>query len=187
MRGNEFITRIAPMLGIDVAELVTIDRYLATAGMRAKAQGRAVPDITLKEGLRFPLALMASRTPAQAITDLHDVERFKMMARGISVENGKPQALKQLIGLRLSELEELPLIDVLARMAVHLAKGGDAGVWLKVDLGGPVTIQVEDEAFTGEIIFTGSMDSTHSHVDLRREATISRWTLAFIGANCVAD
>ena len=125
MRVQEFITKLAPMLGVDVAELVAVDRYLAIAGMRAKARGKAVPDITVREGLRLPLAVMASRTPAQAVTDLHDVERFKMIATGPRVVKGKPQALTQLIGLRLSELEELPLIDVLARMT--------PGLKLKVD------------------------------------------------------
>jgi hypothetical protein len=184
VRAAQFVEELSRKMGLVSGEAALVDRYLAQAGMRSKASGREYPNITATEAVRIPLALMCARTPARSVQDLRDVERFRMMSHGITVENGSIDNLKAVIGFSESEIENMDLIDVLAAVALYVAtpwrSAPRAMVWVEVNLGGAVTLQVKGGGFKGEITFIGVMDPGHS-MEFSRSSRLGPKIFAWIG------
>lgn len=196
MHAQEFVSFLANVLGpyVQEDELVSIDRYLAAAGLREKAQGRNYPDLKLTEALRILIGVMAARNPAQAAKDVSDYQRFRLLAHGIYTEKGDAAALKSYIGLSSEELEELELLEVLRRIVKHLILvpdlSGDlwsCSVQLVVFLDGPVEIFVGGELFRGRIQFTGAMDYIPHGGGFQRTSVIGKHELVQIGKNVTLD
>lgn len=185
MRAAEFVYQLAPKIGVDQAEVEAADRHLANAGLRAKSVGRDYPDLTTKEALRLPLALMCARAPSRAAADVADVEAFRLWPHGVEKKSGDPACLKRLIGLSIEEIAGMDLIDVLVAMARHLAApwGSKPNVlaWVEAHHGGPVMVQIDGDGFKGELMFAGVMDHV-ARADMTRTATLGIRTIAWIGA-----
>lgn len=191
MKTKEYITELAAKLGIEKSDIELADRYLAAAGLRQKASGRAVPDITTREALRILLGIMAARQPSQVVDDVLDVERFKLMAHGIMTERGSAENLKTAIGVSVAELEKMHLIDALERIAQfvgvpenqHFSPVGDpafADVYLEVIRSGVVSLKVDGGGFMGKIVFSGAMDLAGSH-EFHQVTTLGANAFAWIG------
>ena len=192
MRAAQFVHELAQKLCIPEAEVAAYDRYLANAGLRAKAEGRDYPDLTTKEAIRLPLALMCARTPARAAADLADVERFRLLAHRISTAAGNPANLKKVLGLSVAEIERMDLIDVLTvSVQAVAAPWGSAFhgpmVGIEVHLGGPVMLQVFGDGFVGDLTFVGAMDimaevgKPLTSTEFSRSATVGPGVMAWIG------
>jgi hypothetical protein len=69
LRAKAFVAVFAEWCGISPARALWIDRVLAEAGLRQKASGRAVPDVSLREAVSFAMALLlADDDPSTAAT-----------------------------------------------------------------------------------------------------------------------
>ncbi|WP_147147474.1 hypothetical protein [Reyranella soli] len=66
MHALQFVQEFATFTGQDYASLRVIDRALAERGLRAKAKGKRLPDVTLGEGVMFLLAVLANTQPTRA-------------------------------------------------------------------------------------------------------------------------
>ncbi len=190
---REHVSRLAEITGFEESELRTVDKFLADAGLRRKSLGRAYVQISTKESLLVLLGVMGA--PVKSVCDsyVEDVSRFSLLAHGIRTRDGSANELPALIGLSEADLGDMTLIDVLVRMARHLASLNPSGargsfggrVWIEVVTNGPVTIQIDSAGFRGEIQFVGPTATRFG--DGQRLATVSNFTLAWIGRNTEAE
>ena len=131
------------------------------------------------------VAVLCSRTPPQAVPDLRNVEEeFRLMAQGVKVEEGDVADLQRVIGLNVEEIENRNPIEVFAKVAQHVATPSEphTKVSIKVELAGPLTLQVNGDGFRGELIFGGDeAEGDWAPGELRRFATLGPKTFAWIG------
>ena len=173
MRVMQFINELSSKIANPLDELAAVDRYIAKAGLRDKGVGRNVPDVTTVEAMRVVVAVLCSRTPPQAVPDLRNVEEeFRLMAQGVKVEEGDVADLQRVIGLNVEEIENRNPIEVFAKVAQHVATPSEphTKVSIKVELAGPLTLQVNGDGFRGELIFGG--DEAEGDCGSRRIAPI---------------
>lgn len=122
MRATEFIEELASQTGIDVTELQTVDKALVERGLRRKARGRAVPDVTTQEGLRLLLGVTGARRLTLAAEYVEAVQALRPVA--MEDMRGKPldtSLLEDWFEVSRDDLQAMPLIDVLLRVCFLLA------------------------------------------------------------------
>lgn len=181
MKAPEFVERLAEVLGEPAPMVRAIDRALAEADLRAKGRGTNAPDMSVRDGLTILLGVLGARTASRADEDVKDMARFQFLVHGAIIEHGTLDALPSAVGMALSEIEGQPIIDVLSRIASHLAETGEgwgADVWLEVEIGGPIALQFRHGDITGELIFVGA--TSIRRTALRRIATVDGSVLAWI-------
>lgn len=184
MRPKELIDAMGPILGVPHYELVTVDRSLTLAGLRAKARGRTFPHVTRAEAVRLLLgvALDGNRTQAgEAVRAREAFALFPMIA---------PDAprLAELLGF--APTVGMGLVEAIGRVCGHLASGGAAGVFVAVEVtDGPISIVVDDHddtaPFRAELQFSGVL-AYAGHPGLETVRTIRPHVLRWIGENTAA-
>ncbi len=78
MHALQFVQEFAAFTGQDYASLRVVDRALADAGLRAKAKGKSMPDVTLDEGIMFLLAVLANAQPTRAAEAAREIAAFRI-------------------------------------------------------------------------------------------------------------
>ncbi|WP_350128756.1 hypothetical protein [Roseovarius sp.] len=184
------VIQLSAVCGGDMSEFRTVDKYLADGDLRRRAAGRQRLDATRREALRLLLGVMGAPVKSRPVQYVKDVQKF-----GLSyVDADDAKVVKRALGMTPDEMRNTDLLDVLDNLSLLLAdrRSGSSHaaefgprVWLEVEQGGHVSIQFDGDEGRGEAIFIGAVDFVST--DLKRTATVSDVTLAWIGANGVAD
>ena len=155
MKAPQLVEAMARYLNELQANVRSIDRCLAENGLRSQGRGVNAPEMTLRDGLRLLIGLMGRATiPAPIKTSQRSSGSKSMQSIEIKVD----RRLKELIGVSAKELDEIPLLEVLERVAWKLRGGTDVVVNFVVEEGSGAEVDVEFPAFSGEDRFTGLMD-----------------------------
>lgn len=186
---KETVVQLAAVCGGDMSEFRTVDKYLADGDLRRRAAGRQRLDVTRREMLRLLLGVMGAPVKSRPVQYVKDVQKFRLSH--VNMDRGDESDVEKAIGMTPDAIRETDLLDVLEQLSALLAERGDGWgprVWLEVEQSGYIAIQFDGDDCRGEAIFIGSLDFTAATVaDLKRTATVSSHTLAWIGANGVAD
>lgn len=184
---RENLDRMSEVLGVEMSELRTVDKYLADAGLRRKGVGRAPVQMTRTEMLRLLIGVMGAPVKSKPVEYVRDVSGFHAMTP-LRPEFGSLSELPVLTGLTASDIEKMPLLDTLTRICSHIADNWPdvAGhIWFRINRSGGAFIQIHggrDEAcqLRIEIPYTGARDPQYG--DMAQSATVSQHTLGWIGA-----
>lgn len=196
MHAQEFNVNLARITGFDETQVRTVDRALADAGLRQKASGRNLPDITLVEGVTLLLALCGAMkltsSDQLATTYRSFAANSPFSLTGVSVNRMEEDQLpddfmKKHFGFDKAALfgpERLNLIGAVSILCRHLAHeyNGEAYVGVEVQIGSFVSIQCDTGRMQMQIHFSGVMDAAGipGVETLRR---IRPEVLAWIGRN----
>ena len=187
---KEMVIQLSAVCGGDMSEFRTVDKYLADGDLRRRAAGRQRLDATRREALRLLLGVMGAPVKSRPVQYVKDVQKFRLS----HVHADGAEVVKRALGMTPDEMRNTDLLDVLDNLSLLLADRRSGGthatvfgprVWLEVEQGGHVSIQFDGDEGRGEAIFIGAVDFVS--MDLKRTATVSDVTLAWIGANGVAD
>jgi hypothetical protein len=142
MHALQFVNEFADFTGQDYASLRVIDRALAEAGLRRKASGKRLPDITRFEAVMFLLAVLAHDQPTLASRAAAEVGKHRLMIG----ENTRKEMslLAKTVDLPASELPNLILANAVMRVCASLLRRPDAFAELAVDRNGPAILQLWD-------------------------------------------
>ena len=161
MHAQEFNVNLAAITGFEETQVRTADRVLSDAGLRTKAVGRSLPDVTLGEGVRLLMALCAAKNVTAADRVAHDLSRFSLLRFDAPLEVAEKIA-KACFGVSFASLQQMNPIEAVGYACRHLAAGNypTGTVWLEVEVGGVVLIQCEGQGVNLELQFTGAQDYT---------------------------
>lgn len=169
------------VLGIDETELRTVDRALKEGGLRRVGARRFPPDYTLEEGVRLLLGVAGAKHKVDAAKDVADMQEFRLASKNIKTDDGSVDALSKIIGLSVAEMQGMPLVEVLAAVAVHIADHTPGYCGLLIPVGGPVTLQIQGDGFKGRLRFVCA--GSHRPSVLTRQARVRTEALRWLGAN----
>lgn len=133
MHAKQFVKEFAAyaQLDHDLATLSVIDRALAEAGFRAKTKGKRMPDVTIKEGMLFLLAVLANVHPTKAADAVVHLGHFRI--RRSERHTPKPlNAMARQLRRPAEEIEGMPLLDVLIGFSGKLTASPDKGPWVEI-------------------------------------------------------
>lgn len=183
MHALQFVQEFATFTGQDYATLRVIDRALADAGLRAKAKGKRMPDVTLDEGVMFLLAVLANTHPTRAAEAAQDIATFRIMsgrrAKGASI-------LARIVGRPVAEMESMHLVEAVTAICRRLP-GTDRWAELSVDRDGTAFIQVWPSADFGAdgpaILWFVGLGPSRTPKMLTETRTAAPALLSWIGEN----
>lgn len=134
MHAKQFVKEFAAYAELeqDLATLQVIDRALAEAGFRAKTKGKRMPDVTIKEGMLFLLAVLANVQPTRAADAVVELGHFRILQS----REGRSALTMLARQLRRPVAEVLPmrLLDVLVALSGKLTASPDYGPWVELSV-----------------------------------------------------
>jgi hypothetical protein len=178
MHALQFVQEFAAITGQDYASLRVIDRALADAGLRAKARGKRLPDVTREEALTFLLAVLANDQPTRAAESVRAVAAFRPMQGPEYTKDAT--VLARTIGYPLKLVWKLHLLGALTELCVRLCERKDMFAEVSVDRGGAAFVQFG--AGPAILQFVGTLDSRRPKI-LTETRTASARLMHWI-ANC---
>lgn len=140
MHALQFVQEFAAFTGQDYASLRVIDRALADAGLRAKAKGKSLPDVTLEEGAMFLIAVLANSQPTQAAQAALEIAAARCFAGQAGPQHRDRKSvvmLARIIGCPAADTSKIKLVDVLVSL---IRPGAKTWAELTVHRDGPATL-----------------------------------------------
>lgn len=129
MHALQFVEAYAALTDQDYATLRVIDRALADAGLRAKAKGKRLPEVTLREGVLFLLAALAFTHPTRAAEAAVELAGSK---GGVFMRGRKSIGMfARMMRRPVSEIANLSLFDVVIELCPRLRSGAE---WAEVSV-----------------------------------------------------
>lgn len=181
MLASEFMSTFAKMSGFDLSLVRTADRALANAGMRQKAQGRAIPHVTRTEAVRLMLVMCGSSQIGKADKLVRNYEK-NFECYGADAGKGEPgnEFYRRGVGFSFDRAKKLSLLEAVEILCGNLAENELKGwyVGLEIEVNGPVSIQVDDwDGTAGELLFSGVMDTSNTRIATKRvvPTDVLRW------------
>lgn len=158
MRASEFLEEFANLTGRDAAKLRVIDRALAEAGLRAKAVGSRLPNISTGEAIYLLFAVLGGFPITHSANNAKDLARFELL---VNQKKKDVSALAKALDIKTDYLEHLSLADVVKRICRRLALGQispSTKIKLEVEGGAIATISINAGLESGKITFVGATD-----------------------------